>query len=603
MSSAAERADCVLHQRRVLRIPGRAGAAGVSTCVATRVSTDVSIGVSDDVSNGFRPTFRPPRPDRLGRVRNRSRLARGTPPRAVGTRCSTCGFTHIRRRRQIRIRCLDRLRCCGSRRGKVQVGSGITRDRHLGPDRQFRFDGRRGFGSSGRRRRDSPRRGGSQRVRPRIVRASALPALAPRGNPPRGRSRPHRPPRPDASPSARYRAQVSPPARPAARAPIPMPAALRWQQRRMPLRRSPTQPRTRPHRSRPTRRDRCRCRRRLDLVRRGRLADTVLLQFHQHAVLQRQQLPQARRPRLRRAVTGAAPAGSFMPGTWLPDTGGVTAPLADDGTDWIVPLHTCGPLAPATGAAGCMLSTADAPWAAEAPTDADAPAAVATLAPLTGAACTAGATGADCTVDPGCGADAPCCATAVPPDAAAGADAAAAPDAADAAEAAAGTTAAPVASSAGTVSVAPTFRRLASRFMNACGLASNSAGGAREHPGSRDCVAAFAMSFSDWPGWTVTVSGAAPSAADAGSSPVPAARPMRLRRAPGSPARHARRATDGLTRKQGNSGHRWLYRRAWAQLGFAVESVNKVAAEMQKRRVERDAFGGSVRRNRVVYFT
>ncbi|ESS41648.1 hypothetical protein P355_3021 [Burkholderia cenocepacia KC-01] len=28
-----------------------------------------------------------------------------------------------------------------------------------------------------------------------------------------------------------------------------------------------------------------------------------------------------------------------------------------------------------------------------------------------------------------------------------------------------------------------------------------------------------------------------------------------------------------------------------------------MAAEMQKRRAKRDAFGGSVRRNRVVYFT
>ncbi len=67
-------------------------------------------------------------------------------------------------------------------------------------------------------------------------------------------------------------------------------------------------------------------------------------------------------------------------------------------------------------------------------------------------------------------------------------------------------------------------------------------------------------------------------------------------------ATHGARQT-GLTRKQGNSGHRWLYRRARARLGFAVESINKVAAEMQKRRVERDAFGGSVRRNRIVYFT
>ncbi len=67
-------------------------------------------------------------------------------------------------------------------------------------------------------------------------------------------------------------------------------------------------------------------------------------------------------------------------------------------------------------------------------------------------------------------------------------------------------------------------------------------------------------------------------------------------------ATHGARQT-GLTRKQGNSGHRWLYRRAQARLGFTVGSVNKVAAEMQKRRAERDAFGGSVRRNRVVYFT
>ncbi|MEN8518163.1 hypothetical protein ABFP43_36085, partial [Burkholderia sp. RS02] len=106
-------------------------------------------------------------------------------------------------------------------------------------------------------------------------------------------------------------------------------------------------------------------------------------------------------------VAGAARAGSFAPETWLPGAGWAAASLADDGADWIAPLHTCGPLAPAAGAAGCMFSTADAPCAAEAPAEADAPAAVATLAPLTGAACTAGATGADCTADPGCGADAP----------------------------------------------------------------------------------------------------------------------------------------------------------------------------------------------------
>ncbi len=228
-------------------------------------------------------------------------------------------------------------------------------------------------------------------------------------------------------------------------------------------------------------------------------------------------------------TAGAAPAGSCTPETGLPGTACPAASLADDGADWIAPLHTCGPLAPAVDAAGCVLSTADAPYAAdapieaEAPLEANAPAAVAveTLAPLTGAACTAGATGAGCTAEPGCGADAPCCASAAPPDAAAGAEAAAAPEAADAP---AGTSAAPVASSAGTVSVAPTFRRLASRFMNACGLASNNARPARASTaGSCDCVAAFAMSFSDWPGWTVTVSGAAAPAADAGNSPVPTA--------------------------------------------------------------------------------
>ncbi|CAB5282187.1 hypothetical protein IST419_04770 [Burkholderia multivorans] len=62
--------------------------------------------------------------------------------------------------------------------------------------------------------------------------------------------------------------------------------------------------------------------------------------------------------------------------------------------------------------------------------------------------------------------------------------------------------------------------------MNACGFASNSARPARASTaGSRDCVAAIAMSLRDWPGWTVTVSGAGlPDAtADAGASPVPAA--------------------------------------------------------------------------------
>ena len=68
------------------------------------------------------------------------------------------------------------------------------------------------------------------------------------------------------------------------------------------------------------------------------------------------------------------------------------------------------------------------------------------------------------------------------------------------------------------------------------------------------------------------------------------------------------RATHGarqarLTRKHGNSGHRWLYRHAGARLGFAFGSVKKVAAEMQKRRAERDAFRWSARRKRVVYFT
>lgn len=83
-------------------------------------------------------------------------------------------------------------------------------------------------------------------------------------------------------------------------------------------------------------------------------------------------------------------------------------------------------------------------------------------------------------------------------------------DAADAADAAAE---AAVASSAGTINCAPIFRRLGSRFMNACGFASKSARPARAStPGSCDCVTATAMSLSDWPGRTVIVSGAACSA-------------------------------------------------------------------------------------------
>ncbi|WP_425128502.1 hypothetical protein [Burkholderia gladioli] len=59
-------------------------------------------------------------------------------------------------------------------------------------------------------------------------------------------------------------------------------------------------------------------------------------------------------------------------------------------------------------------------------------------------------------------------------------------------------TADPLASSGGTVSVAPTFSRLGSCFMKACGFAANSARPARAStPGSRDWVAATAISLSD----------------------------------------------------------------------------------------------------------
>lgn len=193
----------------------------------------------------------------------------------------------------------------------------------------------------------------------------------------------------------------------------------------------------------------------------------------------------------------------------LPGIDGATASLAEAGPGWIAPLHTCGPLAPVDGEAGWL------PFAAEEPACAEAPAVIAAFASLADEACAAGtdveteaevdAADAGCTDDPACAADAAPPKAAVVP--AAAFCACTAPDAAI----------------GGTVSVAPSLRRLGSCFMNACGLASNSARPTRARTtGSRDCVTAKAMSLRDWPGRTVMASGAAGSAA-AAVSPAPTA--------------------------------------------------------------------------------
>nr|WP_244127843.1 hypothetical protein [Burkholderia gladioli] len=168
------------------------------------------------------------------------------------------------------------------------------------------------------------------------------------------------------------------------------------------------------------------------------------------------------------------------------------------------------------GCAGNDASTCDAPEADEAPATGAAPvAAVAAVAgcgiepPAAGAA----AAGLGCAPEtlpaddapgvaelPACGANAPVTAVAALPACAGAAPAGAeAPEAPDTVDVAIGdATADPLASSGGTVSVAPTFSRLGSCFMKACGFAANSARPARAStPGSRDWVAATAISLSD----------------------------------------------------------------------------------------------------------
>jgi hypothetical protein len=117
----------------------------------------------------------------------------------------------------------------------------------------------------------------------------------------------------------------------------------------------------------------------------------------------------------------------------------------------------------------------------------------------------------------------------------------AAPDGAEAPEA---PTAAPVASSAGTVSTAPSRKRLGSCDINAFGFASNNAFAARASvPRSCDCVAAIARSLSDCPGrtvyWLPATSGAeAASGALAAASAAAAWAPL----TPATPVRTKARA-------------------------------------------------------------
>ena len=206
-----------------------------------------------------------------------------------------------------------------------------------------------------------------------------------------------------------------------------------------------------------------------------------------------------------RACAASAPFRVAPPcaasGTGVATSARKPASLVATGAAWIEPAQTCGPLSAALAWAGAANGT-DAPTACPdaMPTGVDTPDATAAepgtlgVAKLgadapPGVATNAGAIDAAALAADACAA--PAAALALTAGAA---PAAAAPDAPCA-------TAAPVASSGGTVSVAPIRSRLGSCFMKACGFASNSARPVRANtPGSRDCVTAAAMSFSDCPG-------------------------------------------------------------------------------------------------------